>query len=191
MTTMTTMTMTTTAINDGDRHPLVAVTSANMEKTTTTASPNTSDKNNNNNNNMKMAHSTRVFGLVGTGTIATTTTNNNITIINRGQVAGGHGHWSGNRSPYGMVNAAIRHSKQSNSNNNKRGTTAAILTTSESLSKPQRRQKRQQPSSRQWVGHSSTCWYEKFQLKRSRYYFYGRYVIHFPRGMYSYTWTFD
>ena len=67
---MTTMTMTTTAINDGDRHPLVVVTSANMkemiptasqlfqafdkEKTTTTASPNTSDKNNNN-HNMKMA----------------------------------------------------------------------------------------------------------------------------------------
>ena len=43
------------------------------------------------------SHSTGVFGLVGTGTIATTT-NNNITIINRGQVAGGHGHWSGNRS---------------------------------------------------------------------------------------------
>ena len=40
---MTTMTMTTTAINDGDRHPLVAVMLANMEKMTTTASPNTSD----------------------------------------------------------------------------------------------------------------------------------------------------
>ena len=48
------------------------------------------------------SHLTRVFGLVGTGTVATTT-NNNITIINQGQVAGGHGHWSGNRSPYGMV----------------------------------------------------------------------------------------
>ena len=67
---MTMMTTTTTAINDWDHHPLVAVTSANMkemiptasqlfqafdkEKTTTTASPNTRDKNNNN-NNMKMA----------------------------------------------------------------------------------------------------------------------------------------
>ena len=89
------------------------------------------------------SHSTRVFGLVGTGTIATNNINN-ITIINRRQVAGGHGHWSGNRSPYGMVNAAIRHSKPSNSNNNERGTTAAILMTSESLSKPQRRQKQQQ-----------------------------------------------
>ena len=73
------------------------------------------------------SHSTRVFGLVGTGTIATTT-NNNITIINQGQVAGGHGHWSGNRSPYGMVIAAIHHGKPSNSNNNKRGMTTAILT---------------------------------------------------------------
>ena len=50
------------------------------------------------------SHPTRVFALVGTGTIATTNNNNNnITIINQGQVAGGHGHWSGNRSPYGMV----------------------------------------------------------------------------------------
>ena len=89
------------------------------------------------------SHSTRLFGLVGTGTIATNN-NNNITIINRRQVAGGHGHWSGNRSPYGMVIAAICHSKPSNSNNNERGTTTAILTMSESLSKLQRRQKRQQ-----------------------------------------------
>ena len=77
------------------------------------------------------SHLTRVFGLVGTGTIATAATNN-ITIINQGQVAGGHGHWSGNRSPYGMVIAAIHHSKPSNSNNNKRGMTTVILTTSES-----------------------------------------------------------
>ena len=86
------------------------------------------------------SHLTRVFGLVGTGTIATTTTTN-ITIINRGQVAGGHGHWSGNRSPYGMVIEAICHSKPSNSNNNERGTTTAILTMSESLSKLQQGQK--------------------------------------------------
>ena len=143
------------------------------------------------------SHLTRVFGLVGTGTIATTT-NNNITIINQGQVAGGHGHWSGNRSPYGMVIAAIRHSKPSNSNNNERGTTTAILMTSESLSKLQQRQKRQQGWTTKQsamggdeMGHSSTCWYEKFQQKRSRYYFYECYIIHFPHGMYSYAWTFD
>ena len=136
------------------------------------------------------SHSTRVLGLVGTGTIATTN-NNNITIINRGQVTGGHGHWSGNRSPYGMVNAAIRHSKPSSSNNNERGMTAAILMTSESLSKLQRRQKRQQGQTTKQSTMGGTCWCEKFQLKRSRYNFYGRYIIHFPHGMYSYTWTFD
>ena len=34
------------------------------------------------------------------------------------------------------------------------------------------------------MGRSSTCWYEKFQPKRSWYYFYECYVIHFPHGMY-------